>query len=214
MLNNAGTRLRVPGQAALKLRLCAMSNVSASTAVPVVLDVNVDRILEVAAELLRLLLRQGIASNHYRASRQQNINAATRRAARQTFERLFHVDGLLGARLEVRDTPFGLAEGVRPLSGDLARVSRGRPQRTRGGEGGMHTTRLLSSTSILLPSTTWMDGYHDGPRGLSRGSLTKGKLSGSLGEAWIKNSSRQLSRASKLLELLTSNTSTQQSAPR
>jgi hypothetical protein len=34
--------------------------------------------------------------------------------------------------------------------------------------------------------------------------LTKGKLSGSIGLAWIKNSSLQLSRVSKLLELLTS----------
>lgn len=34
--------------------------------------------------------------------------------------------------------------------------------------------------------------------------LTNGKLSGSLGEAWIRNSSLQLSRVSKLLELLTS----------
>jgi hypothetical protein len=34
--------------------------------------------------------------------------------------------------------------------------------------------------------------------------LTNGKLSGSLGEAWIRNSSLQLSSVSKLLELLTS----------
>lgn len=46
------------------------------------------------------------------------------------------------------------------------------------------------------------------------GQLTKGKLSGSRGDAWIRNSSRQLSRASKLFALLTSYTRTQQSAPR
>ena len=40
------------------------------------------------------------------------------------------------------------------------------------------TTRLDSSMSILLPSTT------------------KGKLSGSLGDAWIKNSSRHESSLS------------------
>jgi hypothetical protein len=45
---------------------------------------------------------------------------------------------------------------------------------------------LLSSTSTLLPSTT------------------NGKLSGSIGLAWIRNSSRHESRVSKDLELLTS----------
>jgi hypothetical protein len=43
---------------------------------------------------------------------------------------------------------------------------------------------------------------------------TNGKLSGSRGFACIRNSSRQPSSVSKLFELLTSKTSTQQSAPR
>lgn len=38
----------------------------------------------------------------------------------------------------------------------------------------------------------------------SLGPLTNGKLGGSLGEAWIRNSSLQLSSASKLLALFTS----------
>ncbi|TNN40235.1 hypothetical protein EYF80_049609 [Liparis tanakae] len=50
--------------------------------------------------------------------------------------------------------------------------------------------------SILLPSTT------------------KGKFSGSRGLAWIKNSSLQLSSVLKVLGAVTSNTRTQQSAPR
>lgn len=54
----------------------------------------------------------------------------------------------------------------------------------------------LFSKSILLPSTT------------------KGKFSGSRGLAWIKNSSLQLSRVLKVLGAVTSNTRTQQSAPR
>ena len=54
----------------------------------------------------------------------------------------------------------------------------------------------LFSRSILLPSTT------------------KGKFSGSLGLAWIRNSSLQLSKVLKVLGAVTSNTSTQQSAPR
>jgi hypothetical protein len=72
--------------------------------------------------------------------------------------------------------------------------------------------RLLSSTSILLPMTTCGCQY------LSLQTIvetrTNGKLSGSMGLAWTRNSSRQLSNVSKLLELLTSYTSTQQSAPR
>jgi len=41
-----------------------------------------------------------------------------------------------------------------------------------------------------------------------------GKLSGSRGPAWIRNSSRQLSKFSNVLTTLTSKTKTQQSAPR
>ena len=58
------------------------------------------------------------------------------------------------------------------------------------------TMRLLSSTSTLLPSTT------------------KGKFSGSRGDAWMRNSSRHESSVSNDLTLLTSNTSTHASAPR
>lgn len=54
----------------------------------------------------------------------------------------------------------------------------------------------LFSKSILLPSTT------------------KGKFSGSRGLAWIRNSSLQLSSVLKVLGAVTSNTRTQQSAPR
>ena len=52
------------------------------------------------------------------------------------------------------------------------------------------------STSVLFPSTT------------------KGKLSGSFGDAWMRNSSRQFSRFSNVFAVLTSWTRTQQSAPR
>lgn len=58
------------------------------------------------------------------------------------------------------------------------------------------TITCLFSKSILLPSTT------------------KGKFSGSRGLAWIRNSSLQLSSVLKVLGAVTSNTSTQQSAPR
>lgn len=62
--------------------------------------------------------------------------------------------------------------------------------------------RLFSSTSTLLPITTWkmlvLSNIKDGEK------HTNGKLSGSRGLAWMRNSSLQLSRASKLLELFTS----------
>ena len=59
-----------------KPRLCAVSNILTSAPVPVVLDVDVDRILEVTAELLRLFLGQRIARNDYKGSRVSNMNAA------------------------------------------------------------------------------------------------------------------------------------------
>jgi hypothetical protein len=76
---------------------------------------------------------------------------------------------------------------------------------------GRPTILLLSSTSILLPITTCPDQPCSIPHIMSH---TNGKLSGSIGLAWTRNSSRQLSSVSKLFELLTSYTSTQQSAPR
>lgn len=64
-------------------------------------------------------------------------------------------------------------------------------------------TLLFSSTSILFPRTTY--SIVSAMLALCKtAKLTKGKLSGSLGEAWIKNSSLQLSNVSKLFELLTS----------
>lgn len=53
----------------------------------------------------------------------------------------------------------------------------------------------LFSISHLLPSTT------------------NGKFSGSLGDAWMRNSSLQLSKALNVLGAVTSKTKTQQSAP-
>jgi hypothetical protein len=64
------------------------------------------------------------------------------------------------------------------------------------------TILLLSSTSILLPMTTCPCQYTTSISDPS--SHTNGKLSGSMGLACTRNSSRQLSSVSKLLELLTS----------
>ena len=60
---------------------------------------------------------------------------------------------------------------------------------------GGSTCTCLFSKSILLPRTT------------------KGKFSGSLGLAWIRNSSLQLSNVLNEFAFVTSYTSTQQSAP-
>lgn len=46
------------------------------------------------------------------------------------FESLLHIDGLLRARLEVRDAPFGLAEGHGTLVGNLRRRQRVRLSQT------------------------------------------------------------------------------------
>lgn len=64
--------------------------------------------------------------------------------------------------------------------------------------------RLLSSTSILLPITTCSNINALNQRKIGSWVHTKGKLSGSMGLAWIRNSSLQLSRVSKLLALFTS----------
>ena len=86
------------------------------------------------------------------------------------------------------------------------------------------TILLVSSTSILFPITT--NGKlslllaSSSPRQIQELLVSIEKntairtLPGSLGLAWIRNSSLQLSNASKLFALFTSYTKTQQSAPR
>ena len=113
-------------------------------------------------------------------------------------ECLLNVDGFLGRCFEIRTVSSGLAESHGTLLRNLSWLgyqykAGGNPQDLRIAA---LTVLLLSSRSILLPSTT------------------KGKLSGSRGDAWTRNSSCQLFSESKLLVLLTSYTSTQQSAPR
>lgn len=102
-----------------------------------------------------------------------------------TLESLLDIDRLLGTGLKVRDVAFRLAESHGAFRGDhplaLLHIDLV-PQ---------HDLQFaVSSASIGMPPLEW--------------SLTKGKLSGSLGLAWIRNSSLQLSKASKLFELLTS----------
>lgn len=100
-------------------------------------------------------------------------------------ECLFYVCCFLCTCFKVGNSSFCLA----PRNGSFLRDLKHKYRRSG-------TTRLDSSMSILLPSTT------------------NGKLSGSLGLDCTRNSSRQLSSASKDLALLTSKTKTQQSAPR
>lgn len=108
-------------------------------------------------------------------------------------ECLLHINSLLGRCFEIGNVAFRLAPGHCTLLGHLhGQLKKQTPRH----EATIRTWRLPSSTSILFPNTT------------------KGKFSGSWGLAWIRNSSRQLSRVSKDLALLTSYTRTQQSAPR
>lgn len=107
-------------------------------------------------------------------------------------KRLLDVDCFLGGCLKIGNIPFGLA----PCHGPLLRYLAPCQQVDSSGHPTGRTWRLFSSTSILFPNTT------------------NGKFSGSCGLAWMRNSSRQLSRVSNDLALLTSYTRTQQSAPR
>ncbi len=68
-----------------------------------------------------------------------------------TFESLLHIHGLLGASLEVWNAAFCLAEGHGSLRRDL---EAGQPDMTDRDIINIITILLLSSISILLPSTT------------------------------------------------------------
>lgn len=106
-------------------------------------------------------------------------------------------DDGLGTLLEKRVLGDGL-EGLLDVDGLLGRglkerdIALGAAPRL---ETLVETTRVFSM-SILLPMTT------------------NGKRSGSRGAAWMRTRRAMLSRLSKVLATFTSNTSTQQSAPR
>jgi hypothetical protein len=168
------------------------------TPISIILNVNVDWIWEITAKLLWFFLRQSISGNDYfRISANYSQIVDTNMSL--TFKGLLYVDGFLGTGLKVRDLSLGLTESHCSFWRYLNSLRMpGNIERDL-----TLTTLLLSSTSILLPSTTFGDYQHIICAILFR-VLTKGKLSGSLGEAWIKNSSLQLSNVSKLLELFTS----------
>lgn len=81
----------------------------ASTSVTVVVDVDVDRVIKVAAVFLRLFLSQSISSNNCRRLAKDSLTAITSKACR-TLKCLVNIDGLLCTRLKVWDVAFGLAE--------------------------------------------------------------------------------------------------------
>lgn len=116
--------------------------------------------------------------------------------AQLTLKGLFDVNGLLGTRLEIWHPALRLAERHRALRRDHALA--------------LLDIDLVPENHLRKPPLA-RHAHLTRRRDLER---TKGKLSGSRGDAWIRNSSLQLSSASKLLELLTSKTRTQQSAPR
>lgn len=151
---------------------------------------NVDGVLEIAAELFRLFLEERIPRDNWAGQvsmwsdlTRDRLNSPSK-ACSTLMASLAEVSKYGIPPLDWQKVMARFVE-IFHLSAPILK-----PPFTS-----QHTTLLLSSTSILLPNTT------------------NGKLSGSRGEAWIKNSSLQLSSASKLLELLTSYTSTQQSAP-
>lgn len=56
---------RIQSEPCCLYRIANSSTALARAAVTVVLDVNVNRVIKVAAELLRLFLGEGVSGNHY-----------------------------------------------------------------------------------------------------------------------------------------------------
>ena len=83
---------------------------------------DVDGVLEIAAELFRLFLGQCVPRNDCVTSISRQGAPRGGISPRLTFESLFDVDSLLGARLEVGNVALGGAEGRRSLTRDLLRV--------------------------------------------------------------------------------------------
>lgn len=78
------------------------------TAITVVVDVDVDRVVEFAAKLLRLFLCESIPGNDCLSL----VHISPLFVEWDpTLESLVNIDGLLGASLKIRDIPFGLAKG-------------------------------------------------------------------------------------------------------
>jgi hypothetical protein len=126
-----------------------------------------------------------------------------------TFKSLLDVDSLLCTRLEVGDAAFRLAEGHRALGRDLVVVLASVVYREYGSGSPFFCSPRHRSCCRLRPAQVSTVFCH-----IYTSPHTNGKLSGSIGLACTKNSSLQLSSVSKLFELFTSYTSTQQSAPR
>ena len=80
----------------------------ASASITIVVDVDVDRVVKVAAVFLGLFLSQSISSNNCRLLAYKISHIASR--AYRTLKCLVNVDGLLCTRLKVWDVAFGLAE--------------------------------------------------------------------------------------------------------
>lgn len=108
--------LRRPSSIISKSAAHQVTAILAGAAVAVVLDVDVDRVLEVAAELLRLFLGQGVACDNCDVLARGTVGHT---CGGHTFECLLDVDGLLRTGLEVGNAALGLAEGHRALGGNL-----------------------------------------------------------------------------------------------
>lgn len=179
---------------------------------------NIDRVLEVSTKLFRFFLSKSISRNNCVAHvRLCQTSGYSYRRLGLTFKCLFDVDSLLSTCLEVGDIALRLAESSGSLARDLYFHSHQHevPQSTERrvtyySLALLHIDLVTKNHLVISMSADMFKGLELPVYRL----LTKGKLSGSRGEAWIRNSSLQLSSASKLLELLTSNTNTQQSAPR
>ncbi len=119
-----------------------------------------------------------------------------------TLESLVDIDGLLGTRLKVGNVALGLAKGHRALVGNLDKLVTVQILMSCRST---HHSLALVDINLVANDNLQNDRlalFH--PTDSAARPPTNGKLGGSRGEAWIRNSSRQLSRASKLFALLTS----------
>lgn len=90
---------------------------SASTTITVVLNMDVDRVLEVSTKLFRFFLSECVPRNNYVAQVRLYIESVDSYGQfRLTFECLLDVDGFLSTCLKVRDIALGVAEGSCPLA--------------------------------------------------------------------------------------------------
>lgn len=100
------------------LLILPLSTTLASTTIAVIFNVDVNRIVKVAAKLFRFFLSKGVSGNHCRGVRQL-CKRSVLFLSILTLKSLIDVDGLLSTRLKIGNVTLGLAKGHGSLVGNL-----------------------------------------------------------------------------------------------